>query len=71
MRKFKPWGKDGYIVTCNIKELTNIRGGSRNFKTGGRGRIPRSGVCFDAHSHILYAFVVRVVNHIHIVNIVY
>ena len=24
MRKFKPWGKDGYIATCYIKELTNI-----------------------------------------------
>lgn len=24
MKKFKPWGKDGYIVSCDIKELTNI-----------------------------------------------
>ena len=30
----------------------------------------RSGVCFDAPSHILYVFVARVVNKIHIVNIV-
>ena len=44
---------------------------SRNFKTGERGRILRSGVCFDhAPSHIRYIFVVRVVNKIHIVNIV-
>ena len=46
-------------------------GGSRNFKTGGRGRIFRSGVCFDALSHIPYVFVARVVNKIHNVNIVY
>ena len=51
-------------------------GGSRNFKTGGgarsrRGRIFRSGVCFDAPSHISYVFVARVVNKIHNVNIVY
>ena len=44
---------------------------SRNFKTGERGRILRSGVCFDrAPSHIRYIFVVRVVNKIHTVNIV-
>ena len=49
-----------------------ISGGSRNFKTGGarsrRGRIFRSGVCFDAPSHILYVFVARVVNKIHNIN---
>ena len=35
------------------------------------GRIFRSGVCFDAPSHIPYLFVARVVNKINIVNIVY
>ena len=51
-----------------------ISGGSRNFKRGARywrGRIYRSGVCFDAHSHIPYVFVARVVNKKHNVNIVY
>ena len=38
-------------------------------KPGG-GRTLRSGVCFDAPSHISYVFVVRVVNKIHNVNIV-
>ena len=46
-------------------------GGSRNFNTGGRGRIFRSGVCFDVPSHILYVFVARVVNKIHNINTVY
>ena len=36
-----------------------------------RGRIFRSGVCFDAPSHIPYVFVARVVNKIHNVNIGY
>ena len=36
-----------------------------------RGRMFRSGVCFDAPSHIPYVFVARVVNKIHNVNIVY
>ena len=36
-----------------------------------RGRIFRSGVCFDAPSHISYLFVARVVNKINNVNIVY
>ena len=48
-------------------------GGSRNFKTGGRGpgvEFLGSEVCFDApFIHTLY-FVVRVENRIHIVNIV-
>ena len=35
-----------------------------------RCRILRSGVCFDAPSHIPYIFVVRVVNKILFVNIV-
>ena len=35
-----------------------------------RQNILRSGVCFDASSHLPYAFVVRVVNNINIVNIV-
>ena len=30
----------------------------------------RSGVCFDAPSHIPYVFVVKVLNKVHIVNIV-
>ena len=51
-------------------------GGSRNFKTGcggrsRRGRIFRSGFCFDAPSHIPFVFVARVVNKIHNLNIVY
>ena len=54
----------------------HISGGSRNFKTGGGarsrcGRIFKSGVCFDAPSHIPFVFVARVVNIIHNVNIVY
>ena len=44
----------------------------QNGKTGeGRGRIFRSGVCFDAPTHIPYVFVARVVNKIHKVNILY
>ena len=75
MRKFKPWGKDGYIVTCNIKELTNIRGGSRNFKTGGRGPgavefLGLGFVLMPLHIYPIYVFVVRIMNNIHIVNIV-
>ena len=60
---------------CNI--IVQISGGSRNFKTGGggarsrRGRIFRSGVCFDAPSNIPYVFVARVVNKIHNISIVY
>ena len=50
-------------------------GGSRNFQTGGRGPSMvdffRSGVCFDAPSHILSVFEARVLNKIHNVNIVY
>ena len=50
---------------------TNSIGGSRNFKTGERGRILKSGVCFDhTPSHIRYIFEARVVNKIHIENIV-
>ena len=53
-------------------QLEVFSGGSRNFKTGGGGgRIFRSGVCFDAPSHILYVFVARVVNKIRNVSIVY
>ena len=52
----------------------HICGGSRNFKTGGRGpgavESYGSGDCFDAPSHITYWFLVRIVNKIHIVNIV-
>ena len=43
------------------------RGGGRSL----RGRIFRSGVCFDAPSHIPYVFEARVVNKIQNVNIVY
>ena len=43
-------------------------------KPGGRGPgavdILGSGDCFDAPSHIIYGFVVRVENEIHIINIV-
>ena len=43
----------------------------QEFQNGG-GAVPfRSGVCFDAPSHIPYVFVARVVNKIHNVNIVY
>ena len=42
-------------------------GGGRGGGEGGGGRIFRSGVCFDAPSHIL---LVRVVNKIHFENIV-
>ena len=48
-----------------IQELQ--KGGARSR----RGRIFRSGVCFDAPSHISYLFVARVVNKINNVNIVY
>ena len=48
-----------------IQEFQNGRARSR------RGRIFRSGVCFDAPSHIPYLFVARVVNKINNVNIVY
>ena len=40
------------------------------FKTGGAVESYGSGVCFDAPSHITYWFLVRIVNKIHIVNIV-
>ena len=46
-----------------------IRGGGRG--PCWLGRILRSGVCFDTSSHKPYVFVVRVVNKIHIVNIVF
>ena len=35
------------------------------------GRIFRSGVCFDAPSHMPYMFAARLVNKIHNINIVY
>ena len=41
-----------------IQEFQNGRGGVQSR----RGRIFRSGVCFDAPSHIPYVFVARVVN---------
>ena len=51
-----------------------ISGGSRNFKTGGcsSGAVEFLGMgfCLEATSHIPYVFVVRVVNKIHVVNIV-
>ena len=45
----------------------------QNGEGGGPGAVEflRSGVCFDATSHIPYVFVARVVNKIHNVNIVY
>ena len=52
-----------HIYQWRIQEFQN--GG------GGRGRIFRSWVCFDAPSHIPYVFVARAVNKIHNVNIVY
>ena len=49
-------------------------GGSRNFKTGGRGpsavEFLGSGYWFDAPQHKLYIRVVRLENQIHIVHIV-
>ena len=59
-----------FTVSFEFKGQSNFSSGSKDFKTGGRGRILRSGVCFDAPSHIPYDFVIRVVNKIHIVNIV-
>ena len=53
-----------------IQWLVRHSGGSRNFRGGGRGRIFRSGGCFDAPSHIPYLFVARVVNKINNVNFV-
>ena len=57
----------------SITEKIWFSGGSRNLKTGGRcpGAVLffRSGDCFDAPSHISYAFVVSVENKVHIVNI--
>ena len=35
-----------------------------------RGRILKSWVCFEAPLHMPYVFVVRVVNKLHVVNIV-
>ena len=66
-----------YSVSFRGAHFKNIfidmtSGGSRNLRT--RGKVPaaviflRSEDCFDAPSHILYAFVVTVENKIHIVN---
>ena len=49
-------------VRRKVSGHIGFSGRSRNFKTEGRGRILRSGVCFDAPSHITYVFVVRLVN---------
>ena len=53
---------------------SNIQWRIKEFQNWGaqfrRSRILRSGVCFDASSHIPFVFVVRVVNKVHIVNIV-
>ena len=55
-----------YIKTqWRIQEFQNQGARSR------RGRILRSVFCFDAPLHIHYVFVARVMNKIHIVNIVY
>ena len=58
------------------KKKKKRRGGNKNFKKGGGGgghpgvlQFLRSEDCFDAPSLIPYAFVVRVENKIHIVNI--
>ena len=53
-----------------IYKLEYLCGGSRNFKTRGRGRIFGSGICFDAPSHIPYVCLMRLVDKKHIVNIV-
>ena len=58
-------------ITCNkILLVKNTHTYTHTHTHGVCGRIFRSGVCFDAPSHIPYVFVVRVVNKIHIVNIV-
>ena len=54
-----------YTCQWRIQEFQNQGARSR------LSRILRSGVCFDAPSHIHYVFVASVVNKIHIVNIVY
>ena len=54
-----------YLKQWRIQEFHN--GGARSR----RGRIFRSGVCFDAPSHELFVFVARVVDKIHTVKIVY
>ena len=54
-----------YIYQRRIQEFQNWGAQSR------RGRIPKSGGCFEAPSHIPYVLVVRVVNKIHIINIVF
>ena len=57
-----------YIVLESLYTVTD----PQEFQNGGgRGRIFRSGVCFDAPSHIPYVFAARVVDKIHTVNIVY
>ena len=54
------------VVTSTSKTIsTNFsKYGHRNLRTGSQ-----SEDCFDAPSHIPYAFVVRVYNKIHIINI--
>ena len=54
-----------HVDQWRIQEFQN--GGARSR----RGRIFRSGVCFDAPSHILYVFAARVVNKIQNINTVY
>ena len=62
----KKLGCQKYVIS-GIQEFQKAGGGGRSQ----RGRIFRSGVCFDAPSHIPYLFVARVVNKINNVNIVY
>ena len=64
------------ILKRNIfVELVSFSSADPGISKGGgrsrRGIIFRSGVCFDAPSHILYVFVARVVNKIHNINTVY
>ena len=61
-----------FIQRSNVSTTEKIwfSGGSRNLRTGGAVQL-RSGECFDAPSHIFYAFIRRVENKVHIVNIAY
>ena len=60
-----------FIQRSNVSTTEKIwfSGGSKNLRTGGRGPVAvyffRSGDCFDAPSHMLYAFILRVENEVH------
>ena len=68
--KNNTWLVIGVCHSAIHYRFRDLHGGSRNFKTRGRGPCAVEFLCYDAPSHIPYDFVARVVNKIQNVDIV-